>query len=71
MLPFACLCVIDYIYSRYSDPGAQLKTVLATALLGGPALIGFVAQANSLPATFAAAVDLLVRIGLFARIVQR
>ncbi|WP_238149648.1 MFS transporter [Dyella jiangningensis] len=59
-------------------PGTPPAIAIATAttlgyagLLSGPALIGFVAHASSLPAAFAAVAGLLVLVGLSARIVQR
>jgi predicted MFS family arabinose efflux permease len=59
-------------------PGTSPAIAIATAttlgyagLLSGPALIGFVAHASSLPVAFAAVAGLLVLVGLSARIVQR
>nr|WP_229238244.1 MFS transporter [Dyella amyloliquefaciens] len=59
-------------------PGTPPAIAIATAttlgyagLLSGPALIGFVAHASSLPMAFAAVAGLLVLVGLSARIVQR
>jgi predicted MFS family arabinose efflux permease len=59
-------------------PGTPPAIAIATAttlgyagLLSGPALIGFVAHASSLPVAFAAVAGLLVLVGLSARIVQR
>jgi len=59
-------------------PGTPPAIAIATAttlgyagLLSGPALIGFVAHASSLPAAFAAVAGLLVLVGFSARIVQR
>ncbi len=59
-------------------PGTPPAIAIATAttlgyagLLSGPALIGFVAHASSLPVAFAAVAGLLALVGLSARIVQR
>lgn len=59
-------------------PGTSPAIAIATAttlgyagLVGGPALIGFVSQASSLPVAFASVAGLLVLVGLSARIVQR
>ncbi|HET6552730.1 MAG TPA: MFS transporter [Dyella sp.] len=59
-------------------PGTPPAIAIATAttlgyagLLSGPALIGFVAHASSLPVAFAAVAGLLVLVALSARIVQR
>jgi predicted MFS family arabinose efflux permease len=59
-------------------PGTSPAIAIATAttlgyagLLSGPALIGFVSQASSLPVAFASVAGLLVLVGLSARIVQR
>ena len=59
-------------------PGTSPAIAIATAttlgyagLLSGPALIGFVAHASSLPVAFAAVAGLLVLVALSARIVQR
>ncbi|WP_430390576.1 MFS transporter [Dyella sp. 20L07] len=50
---------------------ATVTTLGYAGLLSGPALIGFVAHASSLPMAFAAVAGLLVLVGLSARIVQR
>lgn len=59
-------------------PGTPPAIAIATAttlgyagLLSGPALIGFVAHASSLPMAFAGVAGLLVLVGLSARIVKR
>lgn len=59
-------------------PGTPPAIAIATAttlgyagLLSGPALIGFVAHASSLPMAFAGVAGLLVLVGLSARIVTR
>ncbi|WP_267220547.1 MFS transporter [Dyella silvae] len=59
-------------------PGTPPAIAIATAttlgyagLLSGPALIGFLAHASSLPMAFVAVAGLLVLVGLSARIVQR
>ena len=59
-------------------PGTPPAIAIATAttlgyagLLSGPALIGFVAHASSLPVAFAGVAGLLVLVGLSARIVKR
>ncbi|MDR3446230.1 MULTISPECIES: MFS transporter [unclassified Dyella] len=59
-------------------PGTPPAIAIATAttlgyagLLSGPALIGFVAHASSLPIAFVAVAGLLVLVGLSARIVKR
>ncbi|AIF48589.1 MFS transporter [Dyella japonica A8] len=58
-------------------PGTPPAIAIATAttlgyagLLSGPALIGFVAHASSLPVAFAGVAGLLVLVGLSARIVK-
>jgi predicted MFS family arabinose efflux permease len=58
-------------------PGTPPAIAIATAttlgyagLLSGPALIGFVAHASSLPLAFAGVAGLLVLVGLSARIVK-
>lgn len=59
-------------------PGPSPAIAIATAttlgyagLLSGPALIGFVAHASSLPLAFAGVAGLLILVSLSARVVQR
>ncbi|MBN8923209.1 MAG: MFS transporter [Rhodanobacter sp. 68-29] len=59
-------------------PGTSPAIAIATAttlgyagLLSGPALIGFVAHASSLPLAFAGVAGLLILVSLSARVVQR
>ncbi|WP_284343695.1 MFS transporter [Dyella mobilis] len=49
---------------------ATATTLGYVGLLSGPALIGFVARASSLPAAFVAVAGLLVLVGLSARVVR-
>ena len=47
-----CVCLPNRVLSRTSAALATVTTIAYTGLLLGPALIGFVADATSLPVAF-------------------